>query len=301
MAGDAQSISLQVQVIDLKPMTLELMVPTYLPAKDLTQRVARDAGLPVFWPDGRRRRYWIRARGRVVADEERLSEVGVIAGELIHLLPEPPHGEGVVERDPDYPPTRDYAASGVLALAGWVIATVLWAVLWGLALSEDQGLLVAILPALGMGVMGGSLARHMFGGKGGRVVIALAGAFIALLMLVLALLGPILAGVDVTDVILIALPATAVALLGVTTAWLAWWGAVEPLPIHSGAAAAAAGQATGAPPCGICNLPATAEVRMACQYSCGRTFHRGCYQARMAVAATDSSRCAVCGAGLQGG
>ena len=54
MAG-AQAVSLQVQVIDLEPMTLELMVPTYLPAKDLTQRVARDAGLPVFWPDGRRR------------------------------------------------------------------------------------------------------------------------------------------------------------------------------------------------------------------------------------------------------
>ena len=49
---DAQTVPVHVQVIDLDPFALDMVVPTYLPASDLTQRVARDAGLGAYWPDG---------------------------------------------------------------------------------------------------------------------------------------------------------------------------------------------------------------------------------------------------------
>ena len=37
---DAQTIPVHVQVVDLEPMTLDVIPPDYLPAADLTQRVA---------------------------------------------------------------------------------------------------------------------------------------------------------------------------------------------------------------------------------------------------------------------
>ena len=92
--AESTVVNLRVQVIAMKSFTLDLQVPTYLPARDLTQRVARDAGLDAFWGDGRRRLYWLRARGRLMLDDEKLSDLGVINGELVYLLPEPPAGSG---------------------------------------------------------------------------------------------------------------------------------------------------------------------------------------------------------------
>src|SRR6478735_8832344 len=100
----------------MKSFTLDLQVPTYLPARDLTQRVARDAGLDAFWPDGKRRLYWLRARGRLMSDEEKLQDLGVVNGELVYLLPEPPAGSGVFEQPPDYPEQHPYSGAGTLAL-----------------------------------------------------------------------------------------------------------------------------------------------------------------------------------------
>ncbi|MDI6772700.1 MAG: hypothetical protein QME77_08970, partial [bacterium] len=58
--GEAQqTVTVRVQVIDMNSFTLDLQVPTYLPARDLTQRIARDAGLDAYWDDGRRRLYWL--------------------------------------------------------------------------------------------------------------------------------------------------------------------------------------------------------------------------------------------------
>ncbi|MFN7146724.1 MAG: EsaB/YukD family protein, partial [Myxococcota bacterium] len=111
-------VQVRVQVIDMKSFTLDLQVPTYLPARDLTQRVARDAGLDSHWDDGRRRLYWLRARGRLMGDDEKLSDLGVVNGELVYLLLEPPAGSGVVEQGPDYPETHGYAGAGTLVLLG---------------------------------------------------------------------------------------------------------------------------------------------------------------------------------------
>ncbi|NOY27725.1 MAG: hypothetical protein GXP62_17825, partial [Oligoflexia bacterium] len=132
-----QTVNVRVQVIDMNAFTLDLQVPTYLKARDLTQRVARDAGLKAHWDGGRRRLYWLRARGRLVGDDETLADLGVIDGELVYLLPEPPAGSGVLEQAPDYPETRGYAGKGTLALIGSLIVAVGWAIGWGFALSVE--------------------------------------------------------------------------------------------------------------------------------------------------------------------
>ena len=106
MSADAQTVTVRVQVVDMKPFLLDLTVPTYLPARDLTQRIARDAGLDAYWQDGRRRLYWLRARGRLMNESETLSDLGVINSELVYLLPEPPAGTGVGERDRRWSPGR---------------------------------------------------------------------------------------------------------------------------------------------------------------------------------------------------
>ena len=134
-SSDVQTVQVRVQVIDMRSFTLDLVLPTYLPARDLTQRVARDAGLDAFWPDGKRRLYWLRARGRLMTEEERLSDMGVVPGELIHLLPEPPAGSPVMEQTPDYPETRGYAASGTLALVSSLTMVITSPVSSGRALS----------------------------------------------------------------------------------------------------------------------------------------------------------------------
>ena len=51
-------------------------------------------------------------------DEEKLSDLGVINGELVYLLPEPPAADGVTEQPPEYPVNQGYAGAGMLALFG---------------------------------------------------------------------------------------------------------------------------------------------------------------------------------------
>ena len=83
--------------------------------------------------------------------------------------------------------------------------------------------------------------------------------------------------------------------LGVFIGWLAWWGAVEPLPEHTPKVEAAQ-EAVALVSCGICGGSVTADVRTDCPYNCGKHFHSGCYQARVAVYRGDDRFCAVCNA-----
>lgn len=295
----AQTIQVRVQVIDVRSQTLDLILPTYLPARDLTQRVARDAGLEAFWADGRRRLYWLRARGRLMKDEERLMDLGVVPNELIHLLPEPPAGSGVVEQHPEYPESLGYAARGSLALVGSVIGVLLWTVGWGIALSIDRGLLTTTLPGLGLGLLCTSLARHIFGGDGWRARVAALGMALAVLTVALAMLAPVLLGEDPALVFSQSVPGLVTALAGVLFAWLAWWGAVEPLQrldrpdeVQAEVAAVVA--------CGICGQGVEPHVRMDCAYACGKVFHVGCHEARKAVFRGDQKTCEVCGAQVRG-
>ncbi len=298
----AGTVIVQVQVVDLTPQTLALELPTYLKSEDLTQRVARDAGLGAYWPDGNRRLFWLRARGRLMTDEETLGDLGVVRGELLHLLPQPPPGAQVIEQVPDYPETRGYPARGNLALGFNALWVVLWAVAWGLALSVDRSLWSVLLPGFALGCLCVSLARYLFGGEGRRARVAGVGAAVALVLCALTVAVPLFYGAEPVAIVREVAPGWVLSLLGVLVGWLAWWGAVEPLPPQAEVAAAA--ELTQAPAqnsCYICQQGIDPTVQQACRHGCGMWFHVGCYQARSAAAGRlEEGRCEICQQWLPG-
>ena len=75
------------------------------------------------------------------------------------------------------------------------------------------------------------------------------------------------------------------------TGWLAWWGAVHPLPIRAPQETEAE-EAVALVNCGLCGHTVLPDVRIEC--ACGRFFHSGCYGARMAVYTGDPDLCPVC-------
>ncbi len=292
---DPNTVTVRVQVIDLRSFTLDLQLPTYLPARDLTQRVARDAGLEAHWPDGRRRLYWLRARGRLLADEESLADLGVVERELVYLLPEPPAGSGVVERSPEYPETHDYSGAGVGAMLASLATVLAWSAGWGVALAHDKGLAVLTLPALALGFFCTSLARHAWGGAGNQARIAATGLALQLLFTFIAFLGPVAVS-DVKPEAAFAsiTPGLLVGMVGVLLGWLAWWGAVEPLPPKEVVQAEVARPEEALLPCGICGGAVDPSVRGSCVHGCGQVFHQGCWRAKVAVYRGDPGVCAVC-------
>ncbi len=300
---DAGVVNVRVQVIDLKSVVLDLQVPTYLPARDLTQRIARDAGLEAHWADGKRRLYFLRARGRLLRDDEKLQDLGVINGELVYLLPEPPHGSGVVEQPPEYPETHDYAGAGWLTLIGSFLGVTLWAVLWGIALTSDRGLLITSLPGFALGFLCTLLARHAWGGTASRVRIAATALVLTVSITFVAFLTPIIfndgsvpiSGELFFQVYADSLVGFILGVVGVFLGWLAWWGAVEPLPAREVVVQEQAAQVVAVVPCAICGQPVDPTVRSDCQHACGKVFHQGCYRAKAAVYRGDKSKCAVCG------
>ena len=46
----ADTVQVQIQVIDVNSFSLSLILPTFRPASDLTVRIAKDAGLDSTWP-----------------------------------------------------------------------------------------------------------------------------------------------------------------------------------------------------------------------------------------------------------
>ena len=150
---DAGSIPVRLQVIDVESRSLDVVIPSWMPAGDLTQRLARDASLDAYWDDGTRRRYWLRARGRILQDNEKLDDIGVVPFELIHLLPEPPKGSQVIERLPDYPKTRGYAAAGFVNIAMGILTIFAWTSAWAVALTVDQRPAIGLLPGVALGLI----------------------------------------------------------------------------------------------------------------------------------------------------
>lgn len=291
-----QTVTVRVQVVDMDSFTLDLQVPTYLPARDLTQRVARDAGLDAYWDNGRRRLYWLRARGRLLADQETLADLGVIDGELVYLLPEPPPRGGVQEQVPDYPENRGYLGKGTVTLLGSLLAVMLWATGWGVALCVQRTTWTVLWPGLGLGFLCISLARHAWGGNATRVRVAATGMVLFVLIFVLAFVPAVYLGNSATEVYSQSVSGFIMGLVGVLVGWVAWWGAVEPLPATPKEKVEQAQEAVAVVQCGICGTDVTAEVRTECPYGCGRFFHQGCYKARISVYRGDRRFCAVCNA-----
>ena len=292
-----QTVTIRVQVVDLNSFTLDLQVPTYLQARDLTQRVARDAGLTAHWDGGRRRLYWLRARGRLLGDDETLADLGVIDGELVYLLPEPPAGSGVLEQTPDYPANQGYAGRGTLALVGSLFLVVGWAIAWGFAMSMERTELTVWAPGFALGLLCSGFARHAWSGAGNQLRVVLTALVLFPMLMVPAVLVPYFYGEDPALVFSDAVGGLVFGVVGVFLGWMAWWGAVEPLPREQEVRQAVQEQAAAAVvPCAICGGDVTSDVRWECQYGCGRYFHVGCYKARTAVYRGDDRRCAVCNA-----
>jgi hypothetical protein len=289
---DAGTVPVRVQVIDTNSFSLDVVVPTYLTARDLTQRVARDAGLGAYWPDGTRREYYLRARGRLMQPEEKLEHLGIVPHELLHLLPQPPEGSGLEERPPEYPPTHPYAAAGNLNVLTGLLLVLGWTGAWAAALTVKAGVIAGLLPGIGLSLMCVSFSRHLWGGLASQMRIPVTGFVLFAPLLFLAGVPALAFGME-PYLIAISLGAAFIGgALGVFIGWLAWYGPVEQLPpVSPKADKQAAERVTW--PCGICGGPVTVDVKAECGYGCGRVFHQGCYAAKSAL--SDGRTCGICG------
>jgi len=296
---EAQTVAVHVQVIDVEPLSLDMTVPMYLPARDLTQRLARDAGLGAFWPDGTRRKFYLRARGRLLQDEDKLSDFGVVHGELLHLLPEPPPGSGVQERvnqrvTNTTPPSKT-------GLKVWsVLYLVGWSLLWGVALSTNPSGLAAALCGFGAAFVSVRASRLVLGGVAGRWLVPSVGlAFVLASGIASGVVGTLTsilvegaAPVVASELWLSVALGIGSGIVGVSIAWAAWYGAAEPLPDISEAEDKAA-QAMVTYPCAICAQPVRFDAGLATSLPCGHIFHTGCLNAKQAV--YQGTGCPVCG------
>lgn len=297
MAEEAQTVRVRVQVVDVESSRLELVLPLFLRAGDLAKRIAADAGLGTHWEGGVRRTYTLRGRGRLLEPDESLASIGVVNGELLHLLPEPPEGAQVVERP--IRAERSEEEGGDLWLALSFVAILLWTTAWGVALTAGDSVAVKVLGGLPAGMLAASASLQLLGGAGRSPKILGAAVGVCLLLYPLALVPGIWLGLSVGDLATSNVAGGAAMVLGAVIGWIARWEAVEPLPEGVVAAKGEEAQVQGvaAPICGLCGGEIERAYLHTCPYGCDKTFHTGCFQARMAVGG-DPSSCNVCGAAL---
>jgi len=294
---DAGTVQIRVQVVDVDPAALDMIVPTYIAAKDLSQRIARDANLGAYWPDGTRRAFWIRARGRILGEDEKLDSLGVVNGELLHVLPQPPANSGVIERPPELPPPEENKILSSLRLARAVVALLVFAVIWAVALSVGVYWYTALIPGLAMGMMATTVSRHFFGPPGSALRVPLLSSGIYVGFLVLSFFPTAIGGGNEwVFLLLMFLLSFFAGITGVIIGWLGWYGAVEALPRERIEQMVQQIQEVREAPCGLCQQPvdlADPALRFDCLFACGQVFHSGCYRAREAV--SREGTCAACG------
>ena len=288
-------VRLRIQVIDINPKQIDITVPRYLAADNLSQRIIRDAGLQSHWRSGYRRNYTLRARGRVLNPKETLEQLDVVDGEMIYLLPEPDERDGVLEQNPEYPEVKSYLGQGSLRLVLMIVLVLSFSFLWGMALTTSTHWLVTILPSLGLATFCVSFARHAWGGRAFQMKIGVTALVLYLIALVPPFLAPVVySGMEVLEFLKILAPGIVMGFASLIISWLAWWGAVEPLNRHVVQEQRALEQDTALPKCGICARDVELEFDAVCQYRCGRHFHSGCLTAKQASFQGDARLCAVC-------
>jgi hypothetical protein len=272
-----------------------MIVPTYIEAKDLSQRIARDANLGAYWPDGTRREFWIRARGRILAGEEKLDSLGVVNGELIHVLPQPPANSGVIERPPVLPEKETGSLRSRVRMVRAILGLLALTIIWSVALSAGAAFHVVLIPSVAVALMAVTAARHFWGPPGSAIRIPLVGIAVYLLMMLVAFLPVFISGESLVYSLLMLLLAFFAGVSGVFMGWLAWYGAVEPLPEARIQQMAQQLQEVREAPCALCQQPVDLgdpAIRLD-RHCCGQVFHSGCYKARAAV--TREGTCAFCG------
>jgi len=233
----------------------------------------------------------------VLEDKETLADLKIIRHELLHLLPEPPAGSGVVEQEGAKAEAGSQEATPrmVLALA-W---PVLWAFFWGMALTVDRQWWATLIPGLALGMLCVSMAKRVFPVAGRDLKLLLTALGLCALLVPLALVPAIYLGQGAGVVLGEASPGIIAAILGAVVGWLAWWEPIEALPERArqeSGISSAAEEVQAA--CGLCGGAVEKAVQKACPYSCGKLFHRGCYQARLAAAGQSDEACGLCGAAL---
>jgi hypothetical protein len=202
----------------------------------------------------------------------------------------------VVERPPAYPVNIGYPARGNLVLLSTLGFCAAWTMGWGVALSELMNDWTVPVPALALGLITTAFARHAWGGLGSRPRVALTSLAVLVPCVALAFtLATRLHGGMPADLFAHALAGFVFGLVGVMVGWLAWWGAVDPLPERSEEDVAVE-DAVAVVDCGLCAQNVLPDVRAECPYACGRFFHSGCYRARVAVYSGDPRECAICAA-----
>ena len=204
----------------------------------------------------------------------------------------------MLERPPDYPVNKGYPAKGTVALITALAFTGLWTICWGVALSEERNNWTVALPALALGLITTSFARHAWGGLGSRARVALTSLAVMVPSLMLAfVIAARLADLEADALKFFAVSGLAWGMVGVMLGWLAWWGAVDPLPERPDEDLAVE-EVAAVVDCGLCGQDVAPDVRTECAYGCGRFFHTGCHRARVAAYTGDPSECAACGAAL---
>lgn len=269
------AVQITVQVVDEQPRNLVVSLPTYLPAPELARRLARDAGLE----RGVEIDIW--SRGRRLDATDTLGSIGVVAGELVHVLPRVP-GSG---RDRSLPgPPAVPSVSRAEAVA-WSVAFAAGVVGWALSWPATDTPWLAWLPAMALSVVAWGVSWRWFVGSrsvwGGAVTLSCLAVGVG----ALSALGPLgLQGVGMVGAL-----GAAGAGVGLVIASLA-----VPVSRSSSAPAFARGLAADLPVCGLCGQLVAAEVRVGCPHgACGAAFHSGCAGAHRALA---HDTCPHCGA-----
>ena len=295
---EQNTVLLRVQVIDMEPKTLDLRLPKFLRSSDISQRIARDAGLQAFWPDRTRKLYQIRARGRLLQANETLGDMNVVDNELIYILPQIRPNTPLQEQWPEYPVETTYAAGAISILLILLFFIMFLSTCWGLSLSESGHWTTLCLPAMGVGVLCTSFSRHAWGGRARnpKVILLAFGVFFLSLLpcFLVSLLVPTEEGFLSRMV-----PGMLMGGFGLMISWISWWGAVEPLNKKKQEEHKEAEQKK-AENCGICGGPVDPSVMTRSTNNCrnpscfGGVFHKGCYAASATAYRGPGGFCHVC-------
>lgn len=160
-----------------------------------------------------------------------------------------------------------------------------------------MGVALGLIPGVAIGLLSATTARHVFGPPGSSIRIPLLGVGLVIALVGVALLPGFVFAQDYLGIGIAAACGFLAAIGGVIMGWLAWFGAVEPLPEaafdESGEVAQVEAQTAQCAICGGAVDLADMDNRQDCVYQCGRVFHAGCYRARAAIAR--EGQCAVCG------
>ena len=90
------------------------------------------------------------------------------------------------EQTPQYPENRGYAGKGLAPIALSLAVLLVWAVMWGLALTVERSIWVVAMPGMATGLFSMSLSRHVWGGQGSQIRIMLTAVPIFMLVFVVA-------------------------------------------------------------------------------------------------------------------